>query len=78
MFIQPEDVCLIVHDSFLEFMPNSLSGSDGDLPLAIQDFMRDSLNLDLIAKNELDHNMSCPLIYNQLRGMLLEMYFHLR
>ena len=39
----PENVCLVAHDPLLEFMFNSLSDSDGDLPLAIQDFMRDFL-----------------------------------
>ena len=31
----PEDVCLIVQDSLMEFMPNAPSDSDGDLSLAI-------------------------------------------
>ena len=39
----PENVCLVVRDPLLEFMFNALSDSDGDLPLAIQDFMRDFL-----------------------------------
>ena len=33
-----ENVCLIVQDSLLEFMPNAASNSDGDLPLAIWNF----------------------------------------
>ena len=39
----PENVCLVVRDPLLEFMFNTPSDSDGDLPLAIQDFMRDFL-----------------------------------
>ena len=41
--ILPENVCLVVRDPLLEFMFNALSDSDGDLPLAIQDFMIDFL-----------------------------------
>ena len=33
-----EDVCLIAHDSLLEFMSNAPSDSDGGLPLAIWHF----------------------------------------
>ena len=34
----PEDVCLIVRDSLLEFIVNAPSDSGGDLPLAIWPF----------------------------------------
>ena len=37
----PEGVCLITYDSLLDFMYNSLSDSDGDLPLVIWHFWRD-------------------------------------
>ena len=47
----PKDVCLIIHDSFSEFMSNAPSDSDGDLPLAIWP-LRDSLNLDLTAPDD--------------------------
>ena len=49
----------------LEFKFNVPSDSDADLPLVIQHFLRDSLNLDLTATYELDSNMSCPLDYGE-------------
>ena len=51
------------------------SDSNGYLPLAIQHFMIDSLNLDLTATNELDNNMSRPFI---MEGLLLEVSFYLK
>ena len=47
----PEDVCLIMQDSLLEFMSNAPIDSDGDLPQAIW-HLRDSLNLDLTAPDD--------------------------
>ena len=42
-----ENVCLIVCDRLLKFMSSAPSDSDGDLPLAIQNFRRDSLHIGL-------------------------------
>ena len=39
----PENVCLVVRDPLLEFVFNSPSDSDADLPLVIQHFLRDFL-----------------------------------
>ena len=36
--VLPGNVCLIARDSFLEFVSNAPSDSDGDLPLAIWNF----------------------------------------
>ena len=67
----PESVCFITHDSLLEFKSNALVDSDGDLPLDIWHFLRDSLNLYLTSPDQLD-TMPCPLI---MKGLLLEMSF---
>ena len=48
----PEDVCLIVHDSLLGFMPNAPSVSDGDSAPGYLASLRDSLNLDLTAPDD--------------------------
>ena len=41
--VLPENMCLVVHDPLLEFKFDVPSDLNGDLPLAIQDFMRDFL-----------------------------------
>ena len=61
--ILPEDVYLIVHDSLLELMSNTLSDSNGDLPMVYSAFLERFLGiLTGLPQVCLDSDMSCPLI----------------
>ena len=53
---------MVVRDPLLESMFNAPSDSDGDLPLAIQNFLRDSLKT---TPDVLDNDHAVPLDYER-------------
>ena len=59
------NIFLTVYNHLLEFVFNALSDSDANLPLVIQHFLRDFLNLDLTSSYVLDNGHVVPLDYER-------------